>query len=177
MLQFGDFPLRCRGALLSPDSALLRLRRPNLGSVHLSLQLNGLLESSHQKAVALREIVGQRVGVIHGTNCCNNSRESRKSNCRKTSSAHTAIALSPASALEVHPIEQLGQLGVLQLKAGQVAQRTGQGKSTHFQAFVDDAKPVTIPKQDLEPIPAMIHEQKQVTREWVLVEDLLSHAH
>jgi len=59
------------------------LRSMSLGLCSLLLKLNGLLVGSEQKLTALGQIVRQRVGVIHVTNCCNNSLGSRNTNLEK----------------------------------------------------------------------------------------------
>jgi hypothetical protein len=50
-------------------------------------------------------------------------------------------------------------------------------KRSPLQSLVEDRKPIAIPKQDFHPIAITIQEQEQVTRRWILVEDLLCSAH
>ena len=61
----------------------------------MSLQLDGLVKSSQQEAVAFRYIVGKRVGVIHVTPSCNNSLRSRKTKFRTEAHRRPVVPRDP----------------------------------------------------------------------------------
>lgn len=67
LLQFLE---RSRGRVEDPvefGDPLLRFRNTSNGIRQLLLQVNSLLVRHQQQAVAFRQIVGQKVGVIHGS--------------------------------------------------------------------------------------------------------------
>ncbi len=69
------------------------------------------------------------------------------------------------------------QLRISQFNPLLVALELRKLKRAGFQPFIENAKPVTIPKQDLDSIATLIEEQKQVSRQGILIEDQLRLTH
>ena len=125
----------------------------------------------------------KRVGGIHHANCFTNSFQSGKiiaerisKECRKELTDST-IPSSSTSALLIESAQQIRQLGIGQFDTVLVALELRELKRAGLQPLVENAEPVTIPKQDLDAIATPVEEQKQVTRQGILIEDRFRLAH
>ncbi len=50
-------------------------------------------------------------------------------------------------------------------------------ESALFEPLVENRQPVAIPEEDLDSIAAAVEKEKEVAREWILLEDLFGPAH
>jgi hypothetical protein len=73
---------------------------------------------------------------------------------------NSTIPTTPASRLQIDAAQQPGQLGIVQLDALLVVCGRKKLKRASLQPLVPNAKPIAIPKQDLDPIAIAIHEQE-----------------
>jgi hypothetical protein len=95
----------------------------------------------------------------------------------KSFSARATVALPPASTPKIDATEQPDQLRILEFDTLYAVAGLGHLKGSRFQPLIPNAKPITIPEQDLDPVATTVDEQEQVTGQWVLVKDLLGLAH
>ena len=73
---------------------------------------------------------------------------------------NSTIPPSSASALQIEAAQQIRQLGIGQFDTLLVAFELRELKRARLQPLVENAEPVTIPKQNLDPIAIAIHEQE-----------------
>jgi len=92
-------------------------------------------------------------------------------------SSGLAITFPPAGARQIDAAQQHRQLRIVKFEALIVARGTWQLKAADFQPLVPNAQAIVIPEENLDAIPAAIHKQKQMPRQRILLENLLSQAH
>ena len=69
------------------------------------------------------------------------------------------------------------QLGIGQFNTLLIALELRELKRAGLQPLIENAKPVTIPEENLDSITTSVEEQKQVTRQGILIEDRFRLAH
>src|SRR5262249_52341954 len=126
--------------------------------------------------VAESDVVGEGcLGVLHGRIVGTNAGSKRASPgefrelCR-----FEDIARSAFDALEINTVEEHDQIGRLDGDAGRVGITGGwEPEGSAFQPLINDQESVGIPKEQLDPIPASIPENEEMTGEGIFAEDTL----
>ncbi len=130
--------------------------------------------------MALGQIVRQRVGGIHDVDCCSDFDRFRTETFprnRKKYSDDSAIPFSSTSTLQIEAAQQIRQLRISQFDPLLVAVEIRELKRAGLQPFIENAEPVTIPEENLDSIATSVEEQKQVSRQGILIEDRFRLAH
>jgi hypothetical protein len=134
-----------------------------------------------QQSVAFRQVAREKVSVIHHVDCFTGSCSLVKSSVERIRLSNKLIAapipLPSAPRPQINAAQQLSQLGRVQFDALLRAGCGWQLKRASLQSLVPNAKPVAIPKQDLDPIALTVQKQEQVARQRVLLKGLLGQAH
>jgi hypothetical protein len=84
------------------------------------------------------------------------------------------VARSSLDALRINAVEKHDQISRLDRDAGRLG-LTGGGepKGSALQPLVEDEKALGVPEEQLDPIPASVPENDQVTEQGILLEDTL----
>jgi hypothetical protein len=84
---------------------------------------------------------------------------------------------SSATVLQIQSTEHPVELAASQFNALLAFSGYWQLKDANFKPLVPNAKTISVPKQNLDPVTLTIEEQKQVARQWVLVKHPFGQTH